>query len=122
AVELAEIGVEIFGLHAEIGPERIFKAGARGTAQTRGARRVARVRFGLEAGNGETAGEITQQVVPAGIANAAAQSAEPVRLGRAGHAAAAVGVALHIRPVDVAFGAPDPHAGLKVIAEREAGE
>src|SRR3569623_626609 len=120
AIELAEVDVEIFELDAPVRPHRVFHAETRGPADL-GLGGIAERRRRLDVADAGAAGQVRQEVVPAGIAEAAARGREPVQLGLAG-AAGAVGRALHARIVDVAFQAPDPGAGLEIVADGQAAE
>src|SRR3954463_4020413 len=119
AVELAEVGVEIFDLGRPVAAEGVFDADAGGPADLRLADRGAGGVDRLDVAVGGAGGDVRQPAVPAGKAEAGARGAEPVVLGRAS-AARTGGVALHAGPVEVGFDAPDPGAGLEIIAEGAA--
>ena len=119
----AEVGVEIFELGGPGAGESPFDAGAGGPAD-RGVGIAADRRFDLQAGEGGAAGDVGHEVVP-GVADAAARRREPGVLDGAFAAAAGdgvAGVALDQGVVDVAFQAPDPVAGLQIVAKRGADQ
>jgi hypothetical protein len=118
---LAEIGVEIFQLGRPVAHEGVFDADAERVAHLglgEGAERVG----ALDVAHRQTAGEIRQPVVPAGITEAHARCAQPGILGLAAQRAVGRGASLDAGIIDVAFQAPDPGAGLHVVAKRQAGE
>src|SRR6185437_8563292 len=121
AVERAEVDVEIFALDRQIAPDRVFEASAGGPTNS-GLGGRAEHRFGgLDVARGAAGGDIGHQAAPAGIADPAAHRGEPIIFGLAAVDAAS-GVALDVRPIDVAFDAPDPHAGLEIVAKRAADD
>src|SRR4051812_4489465 len=88
AVELAEVGVEIFDLGRPVAAEGVFDADAGGPADLRLADRGAGGVDRLDVAVGGAGGDVRQPAVPAGKAEAGARGAEPGVFRRGGGAPA----------------------------------
>src|SRR6266851_4546325 len=121
AVEVAEIDVEVLGLHADIADDAELEAGAdrparRGDAAGREARQG-----GIDVADREAAGEIRQEPVQ-GIAEAAAHGRQPVVARRAAGRAQSRRRSPDVGPVDVAFDAERGLAELPIVADGAADQ
>src|SRR5262245_32894776 len=121
AVEVAEIDIEVLGLHADVADHADLESDAEGPAGTAVAA-AGQARPGrIDVASGEAAGDVGHEAVE-GVAEAAARGDEPLVARLAAGGAQHVRRALDPRPVDVAFGAEHDLVDLPVVADGAADE